>query len=253
MRGGIGPSPTPKPKRRARPIPGSERPAASASLPRMTGQWILTALEPPNTQTHASPNCPIMAPKSLSNQGSIDVSGVSRAACACRPVTDESDESESTTRPSHHLGSVERGASAASRAAVVHTPPHGQPRTHGIRSNMQHQAYTVDPPTPPKRLQGRPAAEQGRMAARRRRGGGYRSTSGSSSSMLLRLLLLAAVGPLAAWGFGPFSSGGTNSLRGDSSSSGTGVAGGRRGGWVPPALRPVVRVRGCVFVCICTL
>lgn len=118
---------------------------------------------------------------------------------------------------------------------------------------MQHQAYTVDPPTPPKRLQGRPAAKQGRMAARRRRGGGYRSTSGSSSSMLLRLLLLAAVGPLAAWGFGPFSSGGTNSLRGDSSSSGTGVAGGRRGGWVPPALRPVVRVRGCVFVCICTL
>lgn len=58
--------------------------------------------------------------------------------------------------------------------------------------------------------------------------------------MLLRLLLLAAVGPLAAWGFGPFSSGGSNSLRSDAS---TGVAGGRRGGWVPPALRPVVRVR----------
>jgi hypothetical protein len=60
--------------------------------------------------------------------------------------------------------------------------------------------------------------------------------------MLLRLLLLVAVGPLGAWGFGPFSSGGTNSLRGDGGSGAT-VAGGRRGGWVPPALRPVVRVR----------
>lgn len=72
----------------------------------------------------------------------------------------------------------------------------------------------------------------------------------------MRLLLLVAVGPLAAWGFGPFSSGGTSSLRGDGGSGAT-VAGGRRGGWVPPALRPVVRVRtDCltwidVYMCAC--
>lgn len=71
---------------------------------------------------------------------------------------------------------------------------------------------------------------------RGRRGGG---SSSLPSTLLLRLLLLAAVGPLAAWGFGPFGTGGSNSLRGDGSTT---LAGGRRGGWVPPALRPVVRV-----------
>jgi hypothetical protein len=94
------------------------------------------------------------------------------------------------------------------------------------------------------------------MARRRRGGGGGGSAATStaapattaSTPLLLRLLLLVAVGPLAAYGFGPFGTGGGNSLRSDAAVSS--MAGGRRGGWVPPALRPVVRVRACVRACV---
>lgn len=99
------------------------------------------------------------------------------------------------------------------------------------RSNTGPQSDLIVPQSINQRT-GRPVWRP--MAGPRRRGGGS-----GAQYLLLRLLLLAAVGPLAAWGFGPFGTGGSNSLRGDCSTS---VAGGRQGGWVPPALRPVVRV-----------